>query len=154
MKKISAIIFVFLSLVLQLAAQTTSVKKNTLYLEFGGNGGIASMNYERAVLEDTYVRVGLSFMIIGGSSNSGSHSDTFIIPMLMAEHLFRFGSETSSLELGAGLSALGAPPIALSCGYRYCPIDGGFIFRIAVTPIFTVSDGVFPWAGISVGYAF
>jgi hypothetical protein len=38
-------------------------------------------------------------------------------------------------------------------GYRYAPKKKGFLFRIGFTPIFS-PNGVFPWLGTSLGYAF
>jgi len=38
-------------------------------------------------------------------------------------------------------------------GYRYYQRQGGFMFRIGITPFWS-SDGMRAWGGISVGYGF
>jgi hypothetical protein len=38
-------------------------------------------------------------------------------------------------------------------GYRFQPLDGGFMFRIGLTPFFN-SGGAVPSGGLSLGYAF
>jgi hypothetical protein len=145
-----------------LIAQSKDVKGNDLYLEIGGNGGIFSVNYERETVKNLNIRLGFSEFPEGGSSNSGSHLDYYSLVLLMANYLVRFSNENSScLEIGIGgvanlveYTASGGIGPEISVGYRYSPIEGGIMFQIAVTPLITTNDGVFPWAGISIGYKF
>jgi hypothetical protein len=99
---------------------------------------------------------------------------------------FPFSSQTSvpasKLELGAGIdymncilvpilfgSTLSASSVCFTgiVGYRYQASNGGFVFRIAFTPILftssklsslvelpTTTNGFEPWVGISFGFAF
>ncbi len=80
------------------------------------------------------------------------------------------GNGPSRFELGIGvvpgiLTTEDAPqpvevPVTLVVGYRYCPPDGGFLFRAGATPLFDFWDPSFkglpavPLVGVSFGYAF
>lgn len=67
-------------------------------------------------------------------------------------------TSTNSYESGKSfiLPVDGSPSLmgTLNFGYRKVPVDGGFSFRVNLTPIFN-NNGFWPlFAGIGVGYAF
>jgi hypothetical protein len=162
MKIVGLLISIFLLYSVHLTAQNNYTKKNNFYLEIGGNGGVFSVNYERETVKNLNVRIGFSEFPEGGSSNSGSHMDYNPLVLLMVDYMFRFSNESSHcIEVGFGgvtnlgeFTASGGIGPEVSVGYRYSPIDGGIMFQIAVTPFFSTNDGMFPWAGICIGYKF
>ncbi len=151
---------------------------NSVYLELGGNAAWYSLNYERFMMDDAAVRVGLMFMTFSVSASSGTSTATgsgsWLAAPLTVSYL-GIGSPNHKLELGAGavmmyFSASGASsfnavanangfivaPTAI-VGYRYVPVDGGFNFKAGFTPLFISAGGkstFLPWGGISVGYGF
>ena len=75
---------------------------------------------------------------------------------------FCFGDE-NKIELGFGIvyaagedfdgREFGGVNVTATFGYRYQPVNGGYIYRIGLTPFFI--DGEFQlWGGISFGNAF
>jgi hypothetical protein len=151
---------------------------NTIYLELLGSGLIYSINYERFVHDDVALRVGFSYFSISASAGSGgttaSASASLITFPITASYLgLRSGSH--ALELGGGAviamfdveansstgDSFGGDTFAsgtgvagtLIAGYRYAPVDGGFNFRAAITPIFS-EEGFAFWGGLAFGYGF
>jgi hypothetical protein len=148
MKRSAALILILISFSILTPAQDDSLRRNNVYLEVLGTGVIYSLNYERDFNTWSGIRTGFSyFSLPGGVSNSGAHTDIFFIPILMGNFMFKFSGTGNALELGAGY-AYGP---ALSIGYRYSPLNGGFLFRITYTPIFFTSN-TRTWGGISFGY--
>ncbi|WP_141491502.1 hypothetical protein [Longimonas halophila] len=157
------------------AQQTTAVSdstaraaaepaRNALYVELGGAGLLYSINYDRHLVGRLHLRGGYATLMSDFLFNGRAH----MVPVQLA-----FVSNTThGLELGAGATLVrgngpsGLRPhntddtstsgIAASfvVGYRYQPIERGFLFRIGFTP-FVGSNGRFvPSGGISFGYAF
>ncbi|MEI8134580.1 MAG: hypothetical protein WCH46_05800 [bacterium] len=144
-------------------AQSTSPKPpspqayNTVYGELSGYlfNHCLSINYERSVTQQFWVRVGYGS---GGfrSVDGDSHGDGSGV-MIMAEYL---SGERSKLELGLGAAAIDElysvrksrlllTPAA-SLGYRFQPFHGGMVFRIGLTYDFYAGLPI----QISLGYAF
>jgi hypothetical protein len=147
---------------------------NSIYLEVGGSGIVYSLNYERMLINSLALRVGFGYLPLSASSTNNNTGATNTItenitsvPLTLS--WFPFSSSTSSpsskLEIGAGIvyvdltrklgpfvagNSIGYTAIL---GYRYQPADGGFLFRIAVTP-FILSNKTEPWGGITFGYGF
>lgn len=135
--------------------------KNALYVELAGNSLIYSLNYDRRFSNKISGRVGLMRAGVSGVSLTA-------FP-LMVNYLL--GSGNHRFEIGAGpqifLVSVDVPGDGFSgfdedataiagtatIGYRYQPTDGGFVFRIGVTPSFS-QFGFQPWGGLSLGYAF
>ncbi len=129
---------------------------NGLYVEVFGQGYFPTANYERLLIISTphnvALRVGVGVWIgLGGSG--------FVFP-LSASYLL---GSNHKVEVGAGIvfvsgnseDELAAGAFSALIGYRYQPIDGGFIFRIGFTPLVdTDFDFILPWGGLSLGYAF
>lgn len=129
--------------------------RNAMYVEAGGPGYLYSINYDYRITREVGFRVGFT---------TWSPVTTFPVTLNLL-----IGNNTHHLEVGIGAdlgftdfnlsfleSALRAGEAVGTCtiGYRYQPDDGGFVFRIDFTPLFPPKKGVYPWGGISLGYAF
>lgn len=126
---------------------------NSVNVEGLGAGLIYSFNYERLVMEDLGVRVGLSYMSFSASATSSSGtssaSASFMTFPIEVSYL-GVGSKHHMLEAGGGFSLLYASGSAsgvgysasgsgmgvlpnLLIGYRLHPVDGaGFQFRVGM----------------------
>lgn len=152
-----------------------SFKKNTVFLELGGNGFINSINYDRLfTLKDSLISV--SFRLGFGLYKS-NESDSSIIKVLPLEVNFLLGKKQNYLELGFGYTpSFGYRTFRQNnvvyatknfdfniigrVGYRYQKPEGGIFFRLGFTPIIYrdyINAGKFkiaPWGGISAGISF
>ncbi len=160
----------------------TILAPSSLYIEFLGAGVIYTINYDRMLSNNVALRIGFGYLSI---STLGSASLT-AIPITLS--WFPFSSETktpaSKLEIGTGFDYMNtvetpwvlfgpaAPQESATSicftgivGYRYQSSDGGFVFRIAFTPILFTdshlqslviggSSSMLPFGGISFGIAF
>lgn len=144
--------------------------RNSIFLELGGNAILYSLNYDRKFSDNFSGRIG--GMFLGVSANDPNTLDgriSLLMMPLMANYLV--GSGNSRLELGAGPMVVfasgggtieneqldnfsgGGLGFTSTIGYRLQPRNGGFLFRIGLTPIF--GPGYFiPWAGLSLGATF
>ncbi len=154
--------------------------KNAIYLDLGGPGLIYSLNYERELIPDLSARIGISYLSMGASASSGSGSATvsaeftYLAVPITASYL-GIGSENNMFEVGGGpvimnFSGSGliesddasvaagdsVTTLALTgmAGYRHQPSDGGFVFRIGVSPTMIFGAGFLPWGYLSLGAAF
>lgn len=151
---------------------------NSVNAELAGPGLLYSVNYERIVVEDLGIRAGLSYWSISvDASSSGSKQSWLLIPVT-ASYLGIAGRK-SALEIGGGFvfvtvnesahsGTIGARDSGAGffgtvlLGYRYQPAEGGFQFRIGISPLigpgFNSNDpkslGVFPWGYMSFGGSF
>jgi len=132
----------------------------------GRNDGPCPLYYERFSTPEISARGGVMVFSVSETENGTETSATVNVIPLTANY---FLENSHRLELGAGpmlirLSAeVGAPRISDSdsgvsilgtatVGYRYQSPGGGFLFRIGLTPV--IADGIGPWVGLSVGWAF
>jgi hypothetical protein len=136
----------------------THVSQSAGYFEVLGQGILYSVNYDYRFRSHVSFRAGFT----AWSVPSGSHFDTreLIGFPLMLNYLS--GKGNSHFELGLGILPtikrdLGPnnPAILFTAtlGYRFQPIDGGLVFRVGVTPVFTFDDFILPWVGLSIGVA-
>lgn len=156
-------------------AQSRSAK-TAIYTELFGNAGLYSINVERHLLEKLNIRVGLG----SWSNPRGELGEmNFLTIPVMFNSLF--GNRNSKLELGTGLLLIWKnfdpenkvfsgvednndtlANITGVLGYRFQKPDGGFMFRVGITPFLPLStdESAFPkpgfsvGAGISAGYGF
>lgn len=142
-----------------------SYSQNSVYVELGGNGLFYSVNYDRRFTNNVSGRFG--FMIFGGQSEQAT-DDQIGVGIFPVTANYLVGTGSHRLELGVGpvlmvaggdleeygtVSAGGIAGVTSTFGYRYQPMEGGFLFRIGLTPFY--SDGRPQlWAGLSLGYAF
>jgi hypothetical protein len=124
---------------------------NSIYIEGLGAGLAYSLNYERMVIDDLAVRVGISYLSIGASATTSAGTTSasaslITVPITASYTGIRSGKH--ALELGAGTtlafasgsasgfgvnsSASGMMPFGdLIVGYRIHPINhAGFNFRV------------------------
>ena len=132
--------------------------RTAVYVEAGGNAGIASINVDRMVLDGVSLRVGVMPVTVGLASG-------VVMPMT-AQYLIGGGS--NFLEIGGGATLLAGEydlevfdaedsgttlvPTG-TIGYRFQRPAGGAVFRVTLNPIFLDSEPVF-WGGLSFGYSF
>lgn len=175
MKKL--ILPLLLMLVVQIS-KAQDYRKSAVYLELGGNALLYSINYENRFADHWSGRIGIGYISAAGSAvnSSGQATDASVgvtfIPV-MVNYLAGNG-QNGRFELGAGpllvaaatnttiagqtlnQSGFGLGGITTTIGYRLQPLDGGFMFKIGLTPlILTSSDKPFQmWGGLSFGYCF
>lgn len=142
--------------------------RNAVYVELLGNGLLYSVNYDRLFTDNVSGRIGAMF--VAGEDEEGDSGYALITPII-ASYLFGQGSSKFEAGLGvalgyasvdgldfgeegAGVDESGAGVIGTGVlGYRYQRPDGGFVFRVGLTPLFDDS-GFAPWFGVSFGYGF
>jgi hypothetical protein len=146
--------------------------RNAAYFELGGNALLYSVNYDRRFTNTWTGRAG--FMVVSAEGTDPDTGDRVeaslaIVPVMMNALL---GRGTHRLELGFGplfamgggeiedaevgdvdeFSAAGLAGVTSTFGYRRQPLNGGFVFRAALTPFY--SGGPQIWAGLSAGWSF
>jgi hypothetical protein len=162
-----SILIVFIHFPLMLHAseapsQQLQTRKNSLFVELLGNGGIYSGNYERAVRPSLGIRCGFAYYIY--FADGSKEADTgAMVPLMMN---YRYGSEKHGLEIGLGVSLVfptGNVDVGVfdkdtrlvgtaTIGYRNVE-PGGKLFRVGFTPFFG-KRGLTPWFGASFGLVF
>jgi hypothetical protein len=137
-----------------------------VFVEFLGNGLFYSVNYDTRFskkVDGLGGKVGFGYIGVDGDHYS---SFPFLVNYLKGKegHYFEMGVGANYLvadyKNGGGVTE--SPEIAkwegwsgnMSLGYRYQPIDGGFLFRAGITPMFRKDEFRPFWPQISVGYAF
>jgi hypothetical protein len=137
-----------------------------VFLELLGNGIFYSVNYDTRFskkVDGLGGKVGFGYISIDGDHYS---SFPFLVNYLIGKngHYFEMGAGANFLvaDFDNGVGVFDKPEIAkwegwsgtISLGYRYHPVDGGFLFRAGFTPI--VKRGEFNpfWPQVSFGYAF
>jgi hypothetical protein len=157
MRQLSFILFLTIISVVTLG-QTDRNKRNSVYLEVAGSGGLGSINYEelfwkRNNTEFTW-RAGLSFAPIDRNNGVG-----IVFPLMINSII---GANSHKLEVGVGQGVTVTTKgkfFALSTaaiGYRYQSDSKKLFYRVAYTPLvsYLIDFQVQHWAGISVGYTF
>lgn len=143
---------------------TEGIPQQSVYLEFGGNGIIYSLNYDALFQSDWGIRLGGSYYPpFVSEDNSGYSSDegsTAFLGLIMG--LRTFGETAHKFELGSGLlfgtiydptkwEFIEPPGATFSVGYRYYPKeDSRVTFKAAFTPVVNRS-GFHPRVGLSLG---
>jgi hypothetical protein len=140
----------------------TDPARNSVYIEFLGNGIIYSLNYDRMFTESFGVRAGVGYI--------EPIAESIVSFPLMLHYLV--GTGNSKFELGIGATIISQSENSgfsfisddkeftgsgvlgtLTIGYRYQRNEEGFVFRAGFTPLFG-KIGFWPLAGLSVGYGF
>ncbi len=156
MKKFIISVFLFAFTATHIDAQT----RNSIFAELGGQGLLFTFNYDARFLKKENgpgYRVGIGYMKMDETS-------TLTIPVSFN---YLLGKKSKFLELGIGGTLANAEMFDSGTGiqifgtmsfcYRYQPTDGGFSYRIGLTPVFGFQGGgfFFPYyGGASVGYSF
>lgn len=139
----------------------TSYKKNDIYLEAGGNGLFASVNYERQLTKEPGlgVRLGIGFY---------SEKAFYLTIPVGINYLFKLKSEKSFIDAGLGATwtridgdLFGSSKnsngdhfvnFIPSIGYRRHTTNN-VMWRISLTPVAN-KYGLVPWLGFSIGKRF
>ena len=137
----------------------TAFKKNDIYLEAGGNGFFASVNYERQLTRQPGlgVRLGVGFY---------TENAFYLTIPVGINYLFKLNSEKSFIDAGLGVTwaridanlfpesknSDNFVKFIPSLGYRRHTTQN-LMWRISVTPAINES-GFVPWLGLSIGKRF
>ena len=132
-------------------AEPAKLAPNSLFVEGFGAGVFYSLNYERMVLDQLGVRVGIGLMPIASSRSadgfeSASTSTDLLVFVPVTASYVGIRSGRSALELGGGVTLLYAsyalagtsgpslvPMGVAMVGYRNQPVgERGFMFRAGV----------------------
>lgn len=144
----------------QQAASTTKRAQN-VYVEFLGQGLLATANYDTRFSNKRGGiggRVGIGYIATDGTSVT-------TIPFGLN---YLLGKEASFFEIGLGATYLGVNGTdvffdnstantfigTMSFSYRLQPVDSGFAFRAGITPIFNSNFFLPYYVGASLGYTF
>lgn len=142
----------------------TEFARNSIFVELGGNGILYSLNYDRKFANHVSGRIGGMFATLK-DENTDERIGLLLLPTMVN---YLIGSGSSRIELGLGplwgyangelddvgsFSGFGLAGVTSTVGYRLQPVDGGFNFRIALTP-FATSDGFQLWGGLGFGFSF
>ena len=139
----------------------TAFKRNDIYLEAGGNGLFASVNYERQLTKQP----GLGFRFGVGFYSENAFYLTIPVGI---NYLFKLKNDKSFIDAGIGATWTRIDGnlfgdlknsnsdhfvnFVPSLGYRR-HTDKNLMWRISVTPI-TNKYGPVPWLGLSIGKRF
>lgn len=148
--------------------------RNHLFFEALGNGGAYSINYERLLTDRWTLRLGFADWSADGLW-SNSEKTYLMVPVTSS---LLFGRGSNFLEVGGGVVwgritkdyDNGTQPterrritnLTGIFGYRHQPPAGGFVFRIAFTPFYSLDseqdawpdENFTPFLGVSWGGAF
>jgi hypothetical protein len=149
--------------------------QNLVFVEAGGSGIFASVNYERMLSDVVSVRAGLGYFATEGSTSQVQFraSNTMLsVPLVGAYHILL--SQSDRILLGGGITTtfsmlpsdvlqtfqpenLRGPVFVIPTGligYRYQPRESGVTVGISIIPLLFDWRVLMPWAGVSIGYAF
>ncbi|MDR2683311.1 MAG: hypothetical protein LBB64_05520 [Dysgonamonadaceae bacterium] len=166
-------------LTIQSAKSQDKTSRSVIYAELGGPGLITSINFDSRFKSERLgfgYRIGMGFCF-GSFDEPARPSDEYGYNSVLRSYYtiplglnYVFGKEDSAhaFEIGAGTTVLTrkvslfyyevAKPGYfighLNFMYRIMPVDGGFAFRVGLTPIIGTSGDLFPMVGVSFGYAF
>jgi hypothetical protein len=155
------VLLFFASVFTTLLFGQTNFKRNSIYLEGGGNGLFASVNYERQLTKEPGLGVRLGVGMY-------SEKDFFLTIPVGINYLFPLKKTGSFIDAGLGVTITKVDAkffdhstrakeynfvnFIPSIGYRR-HIEKDVMWRISVTPIVN-KHGAWPWLGFSVGKGF
>ena len=173
---------VYLIILLYLSNQLFS-QNNHIYGELLGPGLMASINYERNLDNNIFVRAGYGHFSVESTTNSmfsTSKTTLTVNPLILGIHYIRGIRGNWKLDAGAGISywiikiegdeegnttfgdlsidVKGSYPMAYgSFGLRYQKPEGGIAVKLGVSPTFVKlgeESHTFGFPHISIGYCF
>lgn len=154
-------IFLFLSMYCLAFGQDEPApenKKQAVFLEIAGSGGLGSVNYERQFFRKKSTefnwRAGLSFAPIDKNNGVG-----VVFPLMLNSVI---GKKTHKIELGIGqgitITTKGSFFVLglASIGYRFQHQSRKWFYRITYTPLisYLIDSQIQHWGGVSIGYTF
>jgi hypothetical protein len=143
---------------------------SAVYLEFGGNGLLYSVNYEMRFLDSFSARAGFGFFnvtVYEADTRRDEAVGVALIPLMVNAF---YGSGSHQLEVGVGpligmagtgvdrvergpaaveVKDFGIAGYTSGLGYRYQPRRGGLMLRATLTPFYSGEAQL--WGGISLG---
>jgi len=160
---------------LSLFAQEEHVSGKLFYTELGGPGVAMSANFDKRF--DSNSRLGFGFRVGAGFGRKnhayydfdGNYQGSLTYYSFPVGLNYVFGKPNcfKTFEVGVGLSLFtqkvsfynynekdGNVIGFLAFMYRSMPLDGGFSWRIGLTPIIGTSGNMFPMGAIGIGYVF
>lgn len=160
---------------------TTGKAYKQFYVEAGGPGILFSANldsrFKAAERTGWGFRAGLGFTLVdqakyvnqlgGGQYYEYKTRSVATVP-LGINYLFGKSGSANMFEVGAGVTVLSRKSSILNYNdynegyllghfefmYRRQPLDGGFSWRIGITPIINNDGDIFPFGAIGLGYSF
>jgi len=157
-----------------LSAQEETVAGKLFYAELGGPGVIMSANFDARF--NSNARLGFGYRLGVGFGYDESYWDdyeqrsrTYYSVPLGLNYVLGKPNSAHTFEVGAGVTFLtrkvslyyygysekpGNVIGVLTFMYRIMPVNGGFSFRVGLTPIIGTSGDLFPMGAIGFGYVF
>lgn len=155
-----------------LSAQQEKVAGKVFYTEIGGPGLIMSAHFDSRF--KPYERLGFGYRLGIGFGIKNEWDEymrvlkTFYSIPAGLNYVFGKPKSANTFEVGAGLTFLtrkvslfyydvekpGHVIGFLTFMYRRMPVDGGFSFRVGLTPMIGTSGDLFPMGSVGFGYAF
>lgn len=155
-------LFLAFSIIAFFSSAQTTFKQNDIYLEAGGNGLFASVNYERQFTKQP----GLGFRLGVGFYSENAFYLTIPVGI---NYLFPLKDNRSFIDAGLGVTwarvdgNLFGPSknthgehvtnFVPSVGYRR-HTNGNLMWRISATPVINNEGGFVLWLGFSIGKRF
>lgn len=140
-------------------------RAQSIYFELFGAGGTYSFNYDtrfQNTLNGLGGRVGMSYIAVDGNS-------VFSAPVMLN---YLLGKEGKYFEMGLGATVISFSSAesaedndvlfidesslfgTMVIGYRSQPVDGGFMFRGGLAPLFGQGNFIPYYPYLSLGYSF
>ena len=154
-------LFLAISALITSSYGQTTFKRNDIYLEAGGNGLFASVNYERQLTKQP----GLACRLGAGFYSENAFYLTIPVGI---NYLFKLKNDKSFIDAGLGATwtrvngnLFGDPKNSTgghfvnfvpSIGYRR-HTNTNLMWRISITPVAN-KYGLVPWIGLSIGKRF
>ena len=139
-------------------------KHHSIYVELLGNSTFYSVNYDylfRIYKDNIKLAVGAGIGYVSLTVGADPRKKSILRAFYFTPEVnLLFGKKSHYFETGtAFMTAIVNNKYVQSLpsgriGYRYQPQKGGFLFRIAYTPIFTMGWLGYCWFGASFGYIF
>ena len=122
------------------------LKKNTIYVELGGNAILYSINYDRLFNISNKFKLSSRLGIHYTNKVPLQYYRTFCIPVEVSG-LYSFFGRKHFIEIGTGLSYFNSYDritnhtediliVALRLGYRFQNPEGGFFFKLGFVPLY------------------
>ncbi len=168
MKKLLGLKFAIFLLIMStqtFAQESTRERGRGVFVEILGNGLIGSINYDQRFekrFDGLGFKGGISYFAFNGSSVAaapfglnyllGKNGKYFEVG-LGATYL-RFADSSNTFSVGNERTIGDGLVGNMIFGYRREPVDGGFLFRASMTPVFGSGTFLPFYFGLSLGYAF
>lgn len=178
MRKTNLTCFIILAISTCAAAQSEAPAKynKAIFVELLGNGLGVTANYDMRLTKGRQdglgFRAGVGGLGLGTADSDGTSTTSSLVTFPLSLN-YLVGQRRSAFEAGVGLTPVYAsmavqktnnPGVTeadgwgttgfVNLGYRYQPLNNGFVFRFDWTPAFN-SAGFSPaWFGMSIGYGF